>query len=140
MSFFLKAGANGALPYPFTPKAGANGALAAAPSKPGFETVGRKAVERAQKFLCRTYGAQFSSSTFPSADPPLRAKTKLAGDPAALGSIIPPCGLRPSNGSSDLFAFLSGLGHCPLSHLIRSNKSPRIWQRSRAMSKRSLKI
>jgi hypothetical protein len=27
--------------------------------KPGFGLVGRKAAERAQKFLCRTSGAQF---------------------------------------------------------------------------------
>jgi hypothetical protein len=40
-------------------------ALASAPSKPGLGLMGRRVAERAEKFLCRAYGAQFSSIPYP---------------------------------------------------------------------------
>jgi hypothetical protein len=78
---------NGALPYPFTPKAGANGALAAAPSKPGFGLLERKAAETRKKILCRAYGARFQFASLPtlpaSHSHPNTQKPRVLGTPVA---------------------------------------------------------
>jgi hypothetical protein len=70
-------------PCPFTPKAGVNGALAAAPSKPVFSLLGRKAAKRAQKFLCRTLRRSVPFQRLPRAHAPRLNNSALrAGDPS----------------------------------------------------------
>ena len=124
------------------------GPLQLLPASPGL-TCGDEKQRSARKNSCaapthpipRKSGARWGprlrrsipfSHVFPALPPPLRAKTGLAVDPGCAG--LNNSALRAGNQASDGFVCApANPGHCPLSHLIRSKKSPKICQRPRAM-------